>query len=174
MKHNIHIEKVHKSLIFNLTGFHKMNTLLSVWFTKWTTRNSGVSLMTQMVKNLLTKQETQVRSLGWEDNLEKEMAPHSSILAWRIPWTEEHGGLQSVGSQNWTRLSNWHTQKNLMHFTYLKWVEIDHKISTFCIFPLSPFFPSFLLLPLLLFPISLIPLSSVSLFPHFFQAKVFP
>ena len=96
MKHNIHIEKVHKSLIFNLTGFHKMNTLLSVWFTKWTTRNSGVSLMTQMVKNLLTKQETQVRSLGWEDNLEKEMATHSSIRAWRIPWTEEPGGLQFI------------------------------------------------------------------------------
>ena len=41
----------------------------------------------------------QVRSLGWEDPLEKEMAPHSSILAWRIPWTEESGRLQSMGSQ---------------------------------------------------------------------------
>ena len=44
-------------------------------------------------------QETQVQSLGWEDTLEKEMATHSSILAWRIPWTEEPGGLQSTGSQ---------------------------------------------------------------------------
>ena len=44
-------------------------------------------------------QETWVRSLGQEDRLEKEMAPHSSILAWRIPWTEEPGGLQSTGSQ---------------------------------------------------------------------------
>ena len=44
-------------------------------------------------------QETQVQSLGWEDPLEKEMAPHSSNVAWRIPWTEEPGGLQSVGSQ---------------------------------------------------------------------------
>ena len=44
-------------------------------------------------------QETWVRSLGWEDPLEKEMATHSSILAWRIPWTEEPGGLQSMGSQ---------------------------------------------------------------------------
>ena len=44
-------------------------------------------------------QETQVQSLGWEDALEKEMAPHSSILAWKIPWTEEPGGLQPMGSQ---------------------------------------------------------------------------
>ena len=44
-------------------------------------------------------QETQDRCLGWEDSLEKEMATHSSILAWRIPWTEEPGGLQSMGSQ---------------------------------------------------------------------------
>ena len=44
-------------------------------------------------------QETQVQSLGWEDPLEKEMATHSSIIAWRIPWTEEPGGLQSMGLQ---------------------------------------------------------------------------
>ena len=52
-----------------------------------------------VVKKLPTKQETQVRSLGQEDPLEKEMVIHSSILAWEIPWTEEHGGLQSMGSQ---------------------------------------------------------------------------
>ena len=52
-----------------------------------------------MVKNLPTMQKTQVRSLSQEDPLEKAMAPHSGILAWRIPWTEEPGGLQSVGSQ---------------------------------------------------------------------------
>ena len=52
-----------------------------------------------MVKRLPTMRETQVRSLGWEDPLEKEMATHSSTLAWKIPWTEEHGGLQSMGSQ---------------------------------------------------------------------------
>ena len=45
------------------------------------------------------RHEMQVQSLGWEDPLEKEMASHSSILAWRIPWTEEPGGLQSIGSQ---------------------------------------------------------------------------
>ena len=47
-------------------------------------------------------QETQVQSLGWEDPLEEGMATHSSILAWRIPWTEESGGLQSMGSQSQT------------------------------------------------------------------------
>ena len=55
-----------------------------------------------MVKNLLALQETQetwVRSLGWEDPLKKGMATHSSILAWRIPWTEEPVGLQSMGLQ---------------------------------------------------------------------------
>ena len=52
-----------------------------------------------MVKNLPAMQETGVRSLGWEDALEKEMATHSSILAWRIPWTEEPGGQQSMGLQ---------------------------------------------------------------------------
>ena len=55
--------------------------------------------MTQMVKNLPATQETQVRSLGRKDPLEKGMATHSGILAWRIPWTEEPGGLQSMGSQ---------------------------------------------------------------------------
>ena len=53
----------------------------------------------QSVKNLPAVQKTWVRSLGWEDPLEKEMATHSSILAWRIPWTEEPGRLQSMGSQ---------------------------------------------------------------------------
>ena len=51
-----------------------------------------------MVKHVPAMQETQVRPLGREDPLEKEMATHSSILAWRIPWTEEPGGLQSTGS----------------------------------------------------------------------------
>ena len=57
------------------------------------------SLVTQIVKNLLAMQETQVRSLGGEDPLEKGMAIHPSVLAWRILWTEEPGGLQSMGSQ---------------------------------------------------------------------------
>ena len=57
------------------------------------------SLVTQMVKSLPAMWETQVQSPGWDDPLEKEMATHSSILAWRIPRTEEPGGLQSMGSQ---------------------------------------------------------------------------
>ena len=57
------------------------------------------SLILQSVKNLSATQETRVQFLGWEDPLGKEMATHSSILAWRIPWTEEPGGLQPVGSQ---------------------------------------------------------------------------
>ena len=57
------------------------------------------SLIAQLVKNLPERQETWVRFLGWEDPLEKEMAIHSSILAWRILWTEEPGRLQSMGSQ---------------------------------------------------------------------------
>ena len=52
-----------------------------------------------MVMCLPTMRETQVQSLGWEDLLEKEMATHSSILAWKIPWTEEPGGLQAMASQ---------------------------------------------------------------------------
>ena len=55
--------------------------------------------MAQRVKSLPTMQETQVQSLGQEDLLEKEMATHSSILAWKTPWTEESGRLQSMGSQ---------------------------------------------------------------------------
>ena len=57
------------------------------------------SLVAQMLKHLPTMWETQVQSLGWEDLLEKEMATHSSILAWKIPWMEEPGRLQSMGSQ---------------------------------------------------------------------------
>ena len=57
------------------------------------------ALVVQRVKNLPAMQETWVQSLSQEDLLEKEMATHSSILAWRIPWTKEPGGLQSMGSQ---------------------------------------------------------------------------
>ena len=57
------------------------------------------SLVAQLVKNPPAMQETWVRSLGWEDLLEKGMAKHSSILAWEITWTEELDGLQSMGSQ---------------------------------------------------------------------------
>ena len=70
------------------------------------------SLVAQSVKNLPAMQETWIPFLGWEDPLEKEMATHSSILAWRIPWseepgrTEEPGRLQSMGSRESTRLND--------------------------------------------------------------------
>ena len=62
--------------------------------------------MAQTVKRLPTMRETWVQSLGWEELLEKEMATHSSILAWKIPWTDKPGKQQSMGSQSRTRLSN--------------------------------------------------------------------
>ena len=66
------------------------------------------SLVAQLVKNPPAVQETQIRFLGWENPLEKDMATHSSILVWEIPWTEEHGGLQSVHglTKSQTQLSN--------------------------------------------------------------------
>ena len=66
--------------------------------------------MSQMVKNLPAMWETQFRSLGREDPMEKGMATRSRILAWRIPWTEEPGGLPSMGSQSQTQWSYWHVR----------------------------------------------------------------
>ena len=63
------------------------------------TTHIGASLIAHLVNHLPATRETRVQFLGWENPLEKEMATHSSILAWRIPWTEETGGLQSTGSQ---------------------------------------------------------------------------
>ena len=68
------------------------------------------SLVAQMVKHLPTMWETRVQSLGWEDLLEKEIATHSSILAWKIPWMEEPGRLQSTGLQR--------VQPRLSDFTF--------------------------------------------------------
>ena len=64
------------------------------------------SLVAQTIKNLPATQETQVQFLGWEDPLKGGMATHSTILAWRMPWTEEPGRLQSMGSQSQTKLSD--------------------------------------------------------------------
>ena len=63
-------------------------------------RGMLASTVAQMVRNPLAMQRTQVQSLGQEDPLQKEMATHSSILAWRIPWTEEPSGLQSIESES--------------------------------------------------------------------------
>ena len=66
----------------------------------------NISLVAQAVKNLPAMRETWVQSLGWEDPLEEGMAFLSSILACRIPWTEESGGLRAMESQSWTQLSS--------------------------------------------------------------------
>ena len=72
---------------------HILATIYIVFMTIW------ASLMAQMVKNPPAVQETWVQSLGWEDSLEEGIATHSSILAWRTPWTEEPGEPQSMGLQ---------------------------------------------------------------------------
>ena len=83
---------------------------------KWTTPHlKRASLVAQMVKRLPTMRETLVRSLGREDPLEKEMATHSSTLAWKIPWMEEPGRQQSMGSQRVGH--DWETS---LHFTSLQ------------------------------------------------------
>ena len=71
--------------------------------------------MAQMVKNLPAVQETQVHSLDWEDPLEKKMTTHSSILAGRIPWTEEPDGLQSMGLQR----HDWATNTCIFNYYYM-------------------------------------------------------
>ena len=78
------------------------------------------SLVAQMVKHLPAMRETRVRFLGWEDLLEKEMATHSSALAWRIPRTEEPGRLQSMGSQRIGR--DWATSLHFLSSTSLVWI----------------------------------------------------
>ena len=82
-----------------LSGVKLILLLIFVRLIRDTFSSAGASLVAQLVKNLPAMQETWVQSLGQEDPLEKEMATHSSSLAWRIPWTEEPGGLQSMGSQ---------------------------------------------------------------------------
>ena len=90
------------------------------------------SPVAQMVKNLPANQETQVWSLGREDPLEKEMATHSSILAWEIPWTEEPAGLESMGLQkSRTRLSEWNNTGPRMCTHTQKGNDFDHNIFVF-------------------------------------------
>ena len=77
-------------------NIHKTKIMPSGPMTSW---QIGDFPMAQVVKNPPAMQETQVQFLGWEDPLEKEMATHSSTVAWKISWMEEHGRLQSMGSQ---------------------------------------------------------------------------
>ena len=82
---------------------HHIPWFVNLFLTKWLLKNvyvySRTSLVAQMVKRLSALRETQVRSLGGENPLEKEMAVHPSTIAWKIPWIEEPGRLQSMGSQ---------------------------------------------------------------------------
>ena len=107
----------------------------------WEKKNTWVSLVAQTVKNLPAKQETQVWSLGWEDRLEKGIETHSSILAWRIPWTEDSGGLQSMGSQRVRH--DWATNT----FTFIKkYVTIAYITSQECFYTFFTW-PKFVFLP---------------------------
>ena len=106
------------------------NTHTAWWFDLHILWNTWASLVTQLIKNLPTVQKTWVRSLGWEYPFKKEMAPHSSILAWKIPWTEEPRGLQSMGSQrvryDWATNTSLHeiittvVLVNIHHLTKIK------------------------------------------------------
>ena len=80
-------------------GIHRKISLKEVLEFEAYIPSYWASLVAQMIKNLPAMQDTRVQFLGWEDPPEKGMALHSSILAWRIPWTEEPGRLQSMGSQ---------------------------------------------------------------------------
>ena len=86
--------------------------------------NSNPHLVAQMVKNLPAIRDTWVWSLGWEDPLEKEMATHSSILAWRIPWREQPGGLQSIGSQRVGHRTQRTDRNNWWWYDSGQWVPI--------------------------------------------------
>ena len=111
----------------------------------YSTRASPVA---QTVKHLLAVQETQVQSLGWEDPLEKGKATHSSTLAWKIPWTEELGRLQSIGSQrvghNWVTSLSYSTNNSInFHWIYTESIKIYfyqlcYEISVF-LYPLETF-----------------------------------
>ena len=106
----------------------------------------GISLVAQMVKRLPTVRETRVQSLGWEDRLEKEMATHSSILAWKIPWTKEPGRLESVGSQrvrhDWATFFHFHVSYDHLYIpslsfsnTYKLWMQYTSFIFNVCFIP---------------------------------------
>ena len=97
------------------------------------------SLVAQTVKRVPIVRETQVQSLGWEDPLEKEMATHSSTLAWKIPWTEEPSRLQSMGSQRVRR--DW---ANSLHFTSVntQWILVSFPNERIKVVPLALEYPT--------------------------------
>ena len=127
------------------TLFFFLSTLPSLSHIKWFFSLSPelmiiqqtTQLVAQRLKHLPAMWETWVQSLGREDPLEKEMATHSSILAWRIPWTEEPGGLQSMGLQSRTRLSDFTS----LHFTSLHFTSLHEGLynnNVSCLRTVSP------------------------------------
>ena len=96
---------------YNQVSKGALELILFALLLPWLGARSQASLVAQRLKRLPGMWETWVWSLGWKDPLEKEMATHSSILAWRIPWMEELGGLQSMGSQRVGH--NWATSVSL-------------------------------------------------------------
>ena len=105
------------TMIGNFLMYRNVGKLMYLW----NSNPDRSSLATQMVKKLPAMQETWVWSLGWEDSMEKGTATHSSILVWRIPWTEKPGRLQSMGpqrvGQDWVAFT----------FTFLKCSDIANK-----------------------------------------------
>ena len=98
-----------------------MNIYIYIYMYVW------ASLVAQMVKNLPEVLETQVRSLGQEDPLEKEMATHSNILAWRTPWTEEPVGLQSMDHKESDR-TNTHSHTHIEREESICFKELTHQL----------------------------------------------
>ena len=100
---------VHKFVLYVCVSINALQIGSSIW-----SESESSSLVTQMVKNLPAMQETRIPSLGWEDPLEKGMATHSSILAWRIPWTEQENSMERTAWQaiaheatkSWTQLND--------------------------------------------------------------------
>ena len=108
---------------------HTLITLFGIWDERESvsyfviiSKNNGASLVAQMVKDLPAMRKTQVQSLGREDPLEEDMATHSSIFAQRIPWTDEPGRLQSIGSQrvghNQSNLACMHALCGIIHLSF--------------------------------------------------------
>ena len=103
-------------ILYDVDVYLKFNSLNRITLTIWRT-----SLVAQRLKHLPPMRESQVRSLGWEDPLEKEMVTHSSILAWRMPWMEKPGRVQSMGSQRVGRdLSDFTSLHNFTSILFIK------------------------------------------------------
>ena len=130
--------------------FQLLHNLANIWYCQSFSFQSfeGVA---QTVKRLSAMQETRVRSLGWEDPLEKEMAIHSSTRAWKIPWTEEPGRLQSMGSQrvghDWATSLHFKVYAELFHYSFNpSWTlsHVCHLFISFCeVSVCSGFLPTF-------------------------------